>query len=88
MSFTHHSPGPVANVEALLPGKVIFSFRQALFEPFRRAPPVGYINQGNVIIHHRVKGMISSRLHGFPFLCYPRTHSRYTVCVVFDKLVL
>lgn len=87
MSFTHRSPGPVANVEALLPGKDDILILSGTSKLFLRAPRVGYIHQENGIIHHRIEGILT-QFACFPLSCHPRTHSPYTVCVAFDKSVL
>lgn len=87
MSITHRSPGPVANVEALLPGTDDILILSGTFKLFLRAPPVGYIHQENGVIHHRIEGILTQSAC-FPVSCHPRTLSPYTVCVAFGKSVL
>ena len=67
MSFTHRSPGPVANVETLLPGKDDLLIPSDACQRFRRAPPIRYINQENGVVHHGVEG-IFKQIACFPLL--------------------
>jgi hypothetical protein len=57
ISFTHHRSGPVANVEALLPGGVTPLDPLYVVEFFPRAPPIGYVNQEHCIIYHNIEGI-------------------------------
>ena len=88
MSFTHRSLGPLANVEILLPGKHDLLIPSDSFLKF-----FAELRQLDISIRKTVSSItelkvFSSGLHVVPSHVNPRTHSPYTVCMVFDKSVL